>query len=144
MSSFQTIFKVKFGDVDPAGIVYFPRIYEYLHDVFEEVWETHVGQRYYHLLLERKVGFPLVSSHVDFHAPLRFGDRPLVNVTCFQLGRSSLGLRYRISLNDTLCVEAKQTTVCCHVDTMEPFEMPADFRERFEAILEPDTDEATS
>ena len=78
---FDTVIQVRFGHVDPAGIVYFPRIFDYLHDVFEEVWEEHVGQRYYHLLLDRKIGFPLVHSEVDFERPLRFGDRPLVSVT---------------------------------------------------------------
>ncbi len=136
--SFQTMLKVKFGDVDPAGIVYFPRIYEYLHDVFEEVWEDHVGQRYYHLLLEQKIGFPLVHSDVDFSSPLRFGDRATVKVTCFQLGTSSLGLRYRILMDDRLCVEARQTTVCVHVDTMETFPMPESFRASFQKILEED------
>jgi 4-hydroxybenzoyl-CoA thioesterase len=138
-ASFQTMLKVKFGDVDPAGIVYFPRIYEYLHDVFEELWEDHVGQRYYHLLLEQKIGFPLVHSDVDFSSPLRFGDRATVKVTCFKLGESSLGLRYRILMNDRLCVEARQTTVCVHVDTMDKFPMPESFRTSFQKILEEDT-----
>ncbi len=80
MSVYNTVLQVRFGHVDPAGIVYFPRIYDYIHDVFEEVWEKHVGQRYYHLLLERKIGFPLVHSEVEFTSPLRFGDRPIVRV----------------------------------------------------------------
>ena len=45
MKPFETRLQVRFGHVDPAGIVYFPRIYDYLHDVFEEEWEQHVVQR---------------------------------------------------------------------------------------------------
>ena len=70
MSAFKLQQKVRFGDVDPAGIVYFPRIYDYIHEAFEELWETHVGARYYALLLERRMGFPLVHSEVSFTAPL--------------------------------------------------------------------------
>ena len=136
MSSYDTILQVRFGHVDPAGIVYFPRIYDYLHDVFEELWEKHVGQRYYHLLLEKKVGFPLVHSSVDFKSPLRFGDRPLVNVTCFKLGRTSLGLRYVFRLGETLCLEAKQVTACIDVDTMKPVAIPDAFRGKFAELLE--------
>ncbi|MBJ76202.1 MAG: thioesterase [Planctomycetes bacterium] len=136
MSSYDTILQVRFGHVDPAGIVYFPRIYDYLHDVFEELWEKHVGQRYYHLLLEKKVGFPLVHSSVDFKSPLRFGDRPLVSVTCFKLGRTSLGLRYVFRLGETLCLEAKQVTACIDVDTMKPVAIPDAFREKFAELLE--------
>lgn len=142
MSAYNTVIQVRFGHVDPAGIAYFPRIFDYVHDVFEEVWEMHVGQRYYHLLLERNVGFPLVHSDVDFKKPLQFGDRPVVSVTCHHLGRTSLGLRYRFLLGDTLHVEARMVTVCTHTDTMEPFPIPDEFRARFEAILERDDDRA--
>lgn len=138
MTAFETRIQVRFGHVDPAGIVYFPRIYDYLHDVFEEVWEKHVGQRYYHLLLEQKMGFPLVHSEVDFKHPLRFGDRPLVRVTCFRLGRASLGLRYRVSVDDKVCVEARMTTACVELEGMKSIAMPAAFRERFEELREND------
>ena len=136
MNAFETLFQVRFGHVDPAGIVYFPRIYDYIHDVFEEVWEKHVGQRYYHLLLERKIGFPLVHSEVDFKSPLRFGDRPTVRVTCFRLGRSSMGLRYLVQLDDEVCVDARMTTACVELDGMKAIAIPAEFRERFEEIRE--------
>jgi 4-hydroxybenzoyl-CoA thioesterase len=137
MSSFKTTVQVRFGQVDPAGIAYFPRIFSYIHDVFEEVWEQHVGQRYYYLLLEKKVGFPLVHSDVDFRRPLHFGDRPEVSVTCFKLGRSALGLRYRVSIDDELCVDARMTTVCVELPEMKSISMPTEFRERFEEIMEP-------
>jgi len=138
VSAFETEFQVRFGHVDPAGIVYFPRIFDYLHDVFEELWEHHVGQRYYHLVLERRIGFPLVASDVRFDSPLRFGDRPRVTVTSFHIGRSSLGLLYRVFLDDNLHVEARMTTVCVDLDTMESLPMPAEFRVRFESIREPE------
>lgn len=134
--AFETSLQVRFGHVDPAGIVYFPRIFDYLHDVFEEVWEEHVGTRYYHLLLEQHVGFPLVHSDVDFDHPLRFGDRPKVLVTCFKVGRSSLGLRYRIRKDELTCVDARLVTVCVDTRTMKSLEIPDDFRERFAEIYE--------
>ena len=136
MSAFRTTFQVRFGHVDPAGIAYFPRIFDYLHDVFEELWEHHVGVRYYHLLLENQMGFPLVRSEVDFDHPLRFGDRPDAAVTCFHLGKSSLGLRYVISKEGRRCVDARMTTVCVDTERMEPVPMPDEFRARFEEIYE--------
>lgn len=136
MSAFTTVIQVRFGHVDPAGIVYFPRIYDYLHDVFEELWESHVGTRYYHLLLERRIGFPLVQADVRFASPLRFGDRPVVRVTAFRVGRSSLGLRYLFHVGDRLCVDARMTTACVDTRSMQTLPIPDDFRRRFEEILE--------
>ena len=137
MTAFTTVIQVRFGHVDPAGIAYFPRIYDYIHDVFEEVWENHVGERYYRILCDQRIGFPLVHSDVDFKHPLRFGDRPTVRVTCFKLGRSSLGLRYVFKLDESVCVDARMTTVCVNLNDMSTLEMPDRFRTRFEAIMEP-------
>lgn len=136
MTVFKTSVAVRFGDVDPAGIVYFPRIYEYLHEAFEDVWERHVGERYYRMILDERRGFPLVHSEVDFKHPLRFGDDVSVHITCTHLGRSSTGLRYRLYVGDKLCVEAKQTTACVDLDAGKSMPMTDGHRARFAAILE--------
>ena len=136
MSAFVTQLKVRFGDVDPAGIVYFPKIYDYIHEAFEELWDEHVGARYYHLLLDRQIGFPLVHSEVDFRRPLHFGERPLVRVTCLRLGRSSLALRYVFTVDDDVCVDARMTVVCVSLPGLKSFPIPDETRERFEAIMD--------
>ncbi|MGH7541289.1 MAG: acyl-CoA thioesterase [Gemmatimonadota bacterium] len=136
MSAFETRFQVRFGHVDPAGIVYFPRIFDYLHDVFEEMWERHVGTRYYNVLLDQRVGFPLVHCDVDFRSMMRFGDRPAVRVTCFRLGNSSLGLRYLIRKDERVCVDARLITVCVNTDSMASLRIPDEFRLRFREIFE--------
>jgi 4-hydroxybenzoyl-CoA thioesterase len=137
VSAFTTQIEVRFGHVDPAGIAFFPRIYEYVHEVFEELWNVHVGERYYQLILQEKLGFPLVHSEVSFLHPLRFGDRPVARVTCFHLGRSSLGLRYQFLLDRTLCLDARMTTACVDLREMRSIAMPERFRTRFQAIAEP-------
>ena len=135
---FTTIQNVRFGHVDPAGIAYYPRIFDYVHEAFEELWEEHVGKRYYHLVGEERLGFPLVHSEVDFERPLRFGDRPVVRVSCFRLGKSSLGLRYVYELDGERCLEARMTTVCVNLDNLDSLPIPEAYRQRFEEIREVD------
>mgnify|MGYP001227892981 CR=1 FL=1 len=137
MAAFVTTQKVRFGHVDPAGIAYYPRIYDYVHEAFEELWDVHVGARYYELIGQQKIGFPLVHSEVDFSGPLRFGDCPQVHVTCFHLGRSSLGLRYVYTVEGRTCVDARMTTACIDLATMKALAMPERYRARFEAIMAP-------
>lgn len=129
--------QVRFGHVDPAGIAYYPRIFDYIHEAFEELWDVHVGERYYHLLGEKRIGFPLVHSEVDFHRPLQFGDRPVVRVTCFKLGRSSLGLRYVYRVGDDVCLEARMTVVCVDLDRLKSRAIGESYRKKFREILEP-------
>ena len=134
--TFITQLPVRFGDVDPAGIVYFPKIYDYIHAAFEELWDVHVGKRYYHLVGEEQLGFPLVHSEVDFHHPLHFGERPLVKITTFKVGRTSLGLRYVFHVDDVLCVHARMTVVCVELTKLESRPIPDAYRIKFEEILE--------
>ena len=136
MKPFVTQLNVRFGHVDPAGIAYYPRIFDYVHEAFEELWDVHVGKRYYHLLGEEHIGFPLVHSEVDFKHPLHFGDRVTVRITCFNLGTSSLGLRYVFTVGDAECVEARMTTVCVELENLKSFPIPEDYRARFEELLE--------
>ena len=137
--SFTTQLQVRFGDVDPAGIVYYPKIFDYLHEAFEDLWDIHIGRRYYHVLGEQQIGFPLVHSEVDFKHPLHFGERPIVKITCFKLGQSSIGLRYKMIVDDVLCIEARMTVVCVHLEDLSSREIPAEFRAKFEELLEPAT-----
>ena len=134
--------QVRFGHVDPAGIAYYPRIFDYVHEAFEELWDVHVGERYYYLLGEKRIGFPLVHSEVDFKHPLHFGDRPIVRITCFKLGRSSLGLRYVYRVDDQVCLEARMTTVCVDLDRLESRQIDERYRQKFREILEPDAEDA--
>jgi 4-hydroxybenzoyl-CoA thioesterase len=60
-----------------------------------------------------------------------------VVVTCFHLGRSSLGLRYRYSLGTRLCLDARMTTACIDLASMKSLAMPAEYRAKFEEIMAP-------
>jgi len=134
--TFVTQLDVRFGDVDPAGIAYYPRIFDFIHQATEALWDVHVGRRYFYLLSEERLGFPLVSSQVEFMHPLSFGDRPIVKVTVFRLGKSSLGLHYEFFVDEVECVDARMTVVCVELDGLKPCAIPPAYREKFEELLE--------
>jgi 4-hydroxybenzoyl-CoA thioesterase len=134
--TFVTQLDVRFGDVDPAGIAYYPRIFEFIHQATEALWDVHVGRRYFYLLSEERLGFPLVHSEVRFSHPLNFGDRPIVKVTCFKLGTSSLGLHYTFHVDDVECVDARMTVVCVKLEGLESTPIPESYRAKFEELLE--------
>ncbi len=140
MKHFATQIRVRFGHVDPAGIAYYPRIFEYLHAVTEELWEQHVGVRYDQLIMVSKIGFPLVHSEVDFRLPLRFGDRPIVRATCFHLGTSSLGLHFVFERDGEVCLDARMTTVCTDIASMKSRPILAEWRAKLEQLCEPESD----
>ncbi len=126
---------VKFGDVDPAGIAYYPRIHNYVHQAFEDLWNEYVGVQFYDLIQKKRIAFPMKHTEIDFIRPLKFGDRPIIKVTCFKLGRSALGLRYIFEVEGEVCVDAKTITVCINADTFETMEIPNSYREKFQNIM---------
>jgi 4-hydroxybenzoyl-CoA thioesterase len=134
--TFVTQLDVRFGDVDPAGIAYYPRIFEFIHQATEALWDVHVGRRYFYLLSEERLGFPLVHSEVRFKHPLNFGDRPIVKIRAFKVGTSSLGLCYTFFVDDIECVEARMTVVCVKLDGLAPIPIPPEYRVKFEELLE--------
>jgi 4-hydroxybenzoyl-CoA thioesterase len=128
---------VRFSHVDPAGIAYFPRIHNFIHESFEDLWEEYIGVRYFYLIQDLRIAFPMVHTEVDFIQPLRFGERPEIRVSCFKLGRSSLGLRYNIYVDDRLCVDARTTTTCIDADKLKSQPVPQEYRTFFEKIYHP-------
>jgi YbgC/YbaW family acyl-CoA thioester hydrolase len=134
---FTTTRLVRFGDVDPAGIAYYPRTNNMIHEAFENLWEEYIGERYYLLIQDKRISFPMVHTEIDFRAPLRFGDIPEIIVSCFQLGRSSLGLRYVFMKGSTVCVDAYTITTCIDADSLKSRPIPEEYREKFMRIFRP-------
>jgi 4-hydroxybenzoyl-CoA thioesterase len=132
MASYDTNHKVRFGDIDHAGIVYYPRISHYCHLAFEDFFADRVGVPYHEIIDERRIGFPTVNSQIDFRETLAFGDVAMIRIDVVHLGRSSMTMRYRI-LKDggKLCVEARITTVCIDMETFRPIGVPDDLRKVF-------------
>jgi len=139
---------VRFGDVDPAGIAYYPRINNFIHEAFENLWEEYIGERYYLLIQDKRIAFPMVHTEIDFKAPLRFGDRPVIKVTCFHIGRSSLGIRYVFEVDGKVCVDARTMTTCIDADKLKSKAIPEKYRVPLQRIFTPlsdikDTNKAT-
>jgi 4-hydroxybenzoyl-CoA thioesterase len=130
MSAYETAIKVRFGDIDHAGIVFYPRISEYLHVAFEEFFADRVRLPYHELFDIRRLGLPTVRSEIDFRESLRFGDVAHVEFGVLSVGRSSATTRYRIRKEPggPVCVEAVVTVVCVDMETFRPVGMPEDLR----------------
>jgi YbgC/YbaW family acyl-CoA thioester hydrolase len=86
--------KVRFGDIDHAGIVYYPRVLHYFHVAMEEFFEEALGIDYPQVLERHRFGLPTVHLETDFRRPLRYGDRIEVAVEVEEVGESSIRWRY--------------------------------------------------
>lgn len=129
---FRAAITVRFGDVDRAGIVYFPRFLNYIHIALEEFFSKVVGIDYPMLIQEHNLAFPTVHLEMDFIRPLRYGDRVGIEVEPEKLGRTSVTWCYRLYRpgEDEPAAVGRQVTVNTKMDTFEKFEIPDWLREK--------------
>ena len=112
--------RVDFPMVDLARIVYYPRFWDMAHRFYEESWEYSCGMHYNHILSERRIGFPLVHSEAEFLHPLSYGDTVHCTITVPRVGNTSIEWHYEFRNQEgTLCLKAKQITVCTSMDDLK-------------------------
>lgn len=133
--------EVRFGDCDPAGIVYFPRFFDFFHDAMETWFSAHLGVAYAQVVTGRKIGFPAVHSEADFKVPCAFGESIAVELRVAKLGRSSIGLDYLVRGADGgLRLTGATTSVVMDLDPASPgfrraIAVPDDLRARIAAFM---------
>ncbi len=124
---FGKMIKVCFGDIDNAGIVYYPRFMQYFHLAMEEFFANEIGIEYADVLHKRNLSLPTVHLETDFRRRLRYGDRISMEVRVIHIGQSSItwGYKgYRRNGEEEMVVEGQNVTVCVKTDTFEKIEVP--------------------
>jgi YbgC/YbaW family acyl-CoA thioester hydrolase len=120
---------VRFQDVDAAGIIFYPRVLEYMSDVYIAMLMS-AGWDLPRELGQSPVGTPLVHAEADYLAPLRFGDRVSVEVVGVKLGQTSFTVGYRVRTDGGVVAAIGQTVhVCLDRTTFKPHAIPEALRE---------------
>ena len=133
--SFSARITVRFGDADPAGLVYYPVIFHYYHVAMEEFLAARCGTSYARLMSERRIGFPVVNVRSEFHAPIFYGDELEVEVAVERVGESSVTFAYsaRRAPGQSPCARSTQVHVAMNLDARESVPVPEDLRRAFES-----------
>ena len=128
MAAFETVIPVRFGHVDYAGIMYYPRFFDNFHAVFEDMFGARLGVPYMSLLKERRIGFPMVNIATEFRKPFRFGEPMRLRIACTRIGKSSIDFVYSAhnGAESEPSAEARATVVTVNLDTLAPIQIPPD------------------
>jgi 4-hydroxybenzoyl-CoA thioesterase len=89
---YRTEILVRFGDCDPAGIVFYPRYLEIFNNLVEDWCRDELQFSFPNIINERGWGLPTVRLEADFVAPSSFGDLLIAELAVRALGRSSMTL----------------------------------------------------
>jgi len=134
---FSTQQRIRFDDVDGAGIVYYPRFFHLCHTALEDFFNALGPVEYSQLIKVRRRGFPTVHIESDFYRPLVYGDVANIHLEVLKVGNTSVHFRYRIHRNDDVdkAFEARIITAYLDLDITRPVVVEADVRALLEQHL---------
>ena len=134
--AFKSTWKISFGEIDYASIVYYPNFFDYFQRT-EEAFMEQIGFPYPYLIGELRLGFPIVHVEADFKRPVRYGDAIDIVLEVAQLGTRSVTFGFRVFKGRELCAEAKITHVTVDLDAFRAVSLPEDLRRRLEKAQAP-------
>jgi 4-hydroxybenzoyl-CoA thioesterase len=102
---------VEWGDCDPAGIVYFPRFFEYFDACTNALFEAAGFRKAEMMKHYGLVGIPLVEASAHFYAPASFGDTVTVESRIVEWGKSSFRVEHRLYKGSVLGAEGREKRV---------------------------------
>jgi 1,4-dihydroxy-2-naphthoyl-CoA hydrolase len=117
---------VRFGDTDAAGVVYFATVLSICHEAYEAALIA-VGVDVRSFFKGEELAVPIVHGEVDFHQPLRCGDRLVVRVLPVMTAASEFEVRYEVLLEgfDRPASRGLTRHVCIDVKTRKRILIPA-------------------
>jgi YbgC/YbaW family acyl-CoA thioester hydrolase len=128
--------RIRFGDCDPAGIVYTGRFLDFALEAIESFFTDRLGASFYEFNADHGIGTPFVHVELDFRSPATPRDTMETEVRLVRMGGSSLTFVTEGRVEGRLCYEGR--LVCAFVQTrapqLKPIAVPDDVRVR----LEPD------
>ncbi len=114
------IISIEWGDCDPAGIVWYPRYFEWFDASTAALFAAAgVSNSVMHKTW-RIVGIPMVDTRAKFFLPSKFEDRLTIESTVLEFRRSSFDVRHRMLKDGALAVEGFETRVWTVRDTEDP------------------------
>lgn len=128
---FHTRRKVRFADVDPARIAFYPRYFEMLNGIVED-WFEDMGWSFGALHLDRGMGVPTRRLEADFLEPSRLGDVLDLKLSVIKVGRTSMDLHTRFLCGEELRWQVAQTLVLVDMQTGRPIPWPDELRRKLE------------
>jgi YbgC/YbaW family acyl-CoA thioester hydrolase len=133
---FSVARRVRFQDIDAAGILFYARAFEYLHDAYAALLEAR-GIDLPAVIRERRWGAPLAHAEADFKAPMRYGDRVVVAILRGAVGTTSLKVFYEVRAEDDpahVHCTGMTTHVFIDLSTFATRNVPDEIRSLFDAV----------
>ena len=146
MNKFSIEERVRWGDVDAAGIIFYGSYIRFFEIAETELFRA-VGLPYGKVFEELNIWLPRVHLECDFHRAAQMDDLLEVSVYVARIGKSSLRLNFEVrKRNDAGAIEEKLMATAHFVlvstdrENLKPLPVPDELRR----ALEPYTSEPSA
>lgn len=98
--------KVTFYDCDPAGIMFFAKIYEVCHAAYEAMIESfELPDDYWN---NREFVVPIIRSEASYRKPYKYGEEVIIELNVKWVKSTSFELNYICkNVHGEVCIEVK-------------------------------------
>ena len=128
---------VEWGDCDPAGIVYYPRFFEYFDACTNALFEKAGFRKAQMLKTYGLLGIPMVDTRAQFFVTASFGETVTVESRIIEWGHSSFQVEHKLYKGEALAAAGFEKRVWTVRDPqsqrgMRSEAIPEEVKARFE------------
>jgi|GEM_PF-42732 len=127
---FRVTQPIRFSHCDPAGVLYFPNVFDFVNAAMEDWFAQRLGLPFHVLHLELRRGNPVVRSRCEFVTPCRFGETLALDLEPIAVGRSSIETRLAGTVGGAPRFRVRHKTAMMSMETMRAIELPHEVRAR--------------
>jgi acyl-CoA thioester hydrolase len=134
---FTTEITVQWGDVDLAGVVYFPHFFRYV-DIAEAEFYNSLGPTVLELEESLGIRLPRVEATCRFLKPARFGDRLSVTLEIERLSTKTVRYLFGVRRGNEAIAEGHLVIASVSIADFKAIPLPQKLRELLRPYAPPD------
>ncbi len=134
MKTFTVKRRINFFDCDPAGIIFYSRVFDFAHSAYEQLIQSIDKEKDY--WNNDKYVVPIIRSESNYLKPMKYEDEIFIKVRVSELRSSSFELSYNMeNESDKLLCSVKTVHVFVDRKSWEKMEIPNHIREGLERLI---------
>lgn len=117
---------IKFMDCDPAGILFFAKVFYFAHNTYEEFLNQY--DLYEIVFNNPSLAFPIVKSNAQYYKPINKGDEIAIEQSIKNIGEHSYTTVYFFKNGDEKLAEVELVHVCVSKSDFKKTKLPERLR----------------
>lgn len=120
---------IKFSDCDPAGILFYGKVFYLAHNIYEEfLYENNL---YDSVFNNPELAFPIIKTSAEYSKPIKYGDQIIIELKIKNVGESSFSTVYLLKKDEQILASVEIVHVCVSKRDFNKLKLPESLRKIF-------------